>query len=167
MKILLAVDGSVCSDVAVEEVGRRPWPDGSSVKVLSAFELPMPPTPEGWALPANYFEEMDVAVQKQARNIVDRALDKLKSRANQTISLEGALLPGPPGAVILDEAESWGADLIVVGSHGYRAWERFLLGSVSQSVVSHAKCSVEVVRCKTGHKKKDVAPSKIKNNSDR
>jgi nucleotide-binding universal stress UspA family protein len=69
--------------------------------------------------------------------------------------------------VILDEAESWGADLIVVGSHGYRAWERFLLGSVSQSVVSHAKCSVEVVRCKTAHKKKDVAPSKIKNNSDR
>jgi hypothetical protein len=40
-----------------------------------------------------------------------------------------------------------GADLIVVGSHGYRALERFLLGSVSQSVVSHAACSVEVVRC--------------------
>jgi hypothetical protein len=50
--------------------------------------------------------------------------------------------------VILDEAERWGADLIVVGSHGYRAWERFLLGSVSQAVVSHAKCSVAVVRCR-------------------
>ena len=37
--------------------------------------------------------------------------------------------------MILNEAESWGADLIVVGSHGYRVWERFLLGSVSQSVV--------------------------------
>ena len=49
--------------------------------------------------------------------------------------------------MILDEAQRWGADLIVVGSHGYRAWERFLLGSVSQMVVSHAKCSVEVVRC--------------------
>jgi len=49
--------------------------------------------------------------------------------------------------VILDEAESWGADLIVLGSHGYNAWKRFLLGSVSQAVVSHAKCSVEVVRC--------------------
>ena len=36
---------------------------------------------------------------------------------------------------------------VVVGSHGYGAWQRFLLGSVSQSVVSHAKCSVEVVRC--------------------
>ena len=66
----------------------------------------------------------------------------------KTISLDGAMLPGPPRTVILDEAERWGADLIVVGSHGYRAWERFLLGSVSQAVVSHAKCSVEVVRCR-------------------
>ena len=50
--------------------------------------------------------------------------------------------------MILDVAEEWGADLIVVGSHGYRALKRFLLGSVSHSVVSHAKCSVEVVRCR-------------------
>ena len=57
------------------------------------------------------------------------------------------LAPGAPRPVILDEAENWGADLIVMGSHGYGAWKRFLLGSVSQAVVSHAKCSVEVVRC--------------------
>ena len=146
MKILLAVDGSPCSDAAVEEVGRRPWPEGSSVKVLSAFELPTPPTPEAWALPINYFEEMDAALRKQAQMIVERALEKLKSRVNK-IAIDGQCLPGPPRTVILDEAEDWGADLIVVGSHGYNAWERFLLGSVSQSVVSHAKCSVEVVRC--------------------
>lgn len=66
---------------------------------------------------------------------------------DQTITIEGHFLVGPPRSVILDEAESWGADLIVVGSHGYGRWERFLLGSVSQSIVSHAKCSVEVVRC--------------------
>jgi len=147
MKILLAVDGSPCSDAAVEEVGRRPWPEGSSVKVLSTFELPTPPTPEAWALPINYFNEMDVALRKQAQTIVERALEKLKSNRNKTITIDGQFLPGPPRTVILDEAEDWGADLIVVGSHGYRAWERFLLGSVSQSVVSHAKCSVEVVRC--------------------
>jgi len=146
MKILLAVDGSPCSDAAVEEVGRRPWPEGSSVKVLSAFELPTPPTPEAWALPINYFEEMDAALRKQAQMIVERALEKLKSRVNK-IAIDGQCLPGPPRTVILDEAEDWGADLIVVGSHGYNAWERFLLGSVSQSVISHAKCSVEVVRC--------------------
>ena len=148
MRILLAVDGSPCSEAAVDEVGRRPWPEGSAIKVLTTFELPTPPTPEGWALPANYFEEMDAALRQQAENIVNRAITKLKPKLNKAISLDGKILPGPPRNVILDEAENWDADLIVVGSHGYRAWERFLLGSVSQSVVSHAKCSVEVVRCK-------------------
>ena len=146
MKILLAVDGSPCSDAAIEEVARRPWPDGSSVKVLTAYELPVAPTPEAWALPANYLQDMDIALRKQAQDVLDSAIQKLKSKVSKTISLDGALLPGPPRTLILDEAESWGADLIVLGSHGYRAWERFLLGSVSQAVVSHAKCSVEVVR---------------------
>ena len=97
-------------------------------------------------MPVNYYEEMDAALRKQAQNLVDQALQRLKP--NKSISVDASLLPGPPKTVILDEAESWGADLIVVGSHGYSAWKRFLLGSVSQAVVSHAKCSVEVVRCR-------------------
>jgi len=125
MKILLAIDGSACSDAAVEEISRRPWPEGSSIEVLTAFELPTPPTPEGWALPINYFEEMDIALRKQAHNIIDRAIAKLKPKLDQTISLDAQMLPGSPRNAILDEAEDWGADLIVVGSHGYRAWERF------------------------------------------
>lgn len=145
MKILLAIDGSPCSDAAVEEVARRPWPEGSSVKVLTALETPLPPTPEAWAMPATYFEEMEAALRKQGRNIVDRALPKLK--INKTLTADAVLVPGSPRPAILDEAESWGADLIVLGSHGYGALKRFLLGSVSQAVVSHAKCSVEVVRC--------------------
>jgi nucleotide-binding universal stress UspA family protein len=145
MKILLAIDGSSCSDAAVEEVARRPWPEGSLVKVLIAVETPMPPTAETWALPVNYFQELDAALRKQGENIVNRALQRLKS--NKTFSADAVLVPGPPRPVILDEAESWGANLIVLGSHGYSAWKRFLLGSVSQAVVSHAKCSVEVVRC--------------------
>jgi nucleotide-binding universal stress UspA family protein len=163
MKILLAIDGSPCSDAAVEEVARRPWPEGSSVKVLNAVELPVPPTPEAWALPINYFEDLDVALRKQAQNTVDCAIDKLKAKLNKTISLDATILPGPTRTVILDEAEDWGADLIVLGSHGYRAWERFLLGSVSQAVVSHAKCSVEVVRCPPADEKtKAQVPSKQK-----
>ena len=148
MKILLAIDGSPCSEAAVEEVGRRPWPEGSAMKVLTSVELPAPPTPEGWALPANYFEQMDAALREQAQNVINRAVAKLKAKLDKTISLDAKILPGPPKNVILDEAETWGADLIVVGSHGYSAWQRLLLGSVSQTVVSHAKCSVEVVRCK-------------------
>jgi nucleotide-binding universal stress UspA family protein len=145
MKILLAIDGSPCSDAAVEEVARRPWPEGALVKVLTAVEIPMPPTPEAWAVPANYFEEMDAALRKQGQNIVDKAIQRLKT--NKALTVDAVLAPGSPRPVILDEAESWGADLIVVGSHGYSAWKRLLLGSVSQAVVSHAKCSVEVVRC--------------------
>ncbi|HEY5886048.1 MAG TPA: universal stress protein [Pyrinomonadaceae bacterium] len=150
MKILLAVDGSPCSEAAVEEIGRRPWPNGSSVKVLNAFELPLPASPEGWALPPNYFDELDQAVRTQAESIVKRASQKLRTTLDKTIKLESEFVAGPPRMVIIDEAERWGADLIVVGSHGYGRWERFLLGSVSQSVVSHAKCSVEVVRCANG-----------------
>jgi nucleotide-binding universal stress UspA family protein len=48
--------------------------------------------------------------------------------------------------VIVEEAERWGADLIVMGSRGLGAWNRLLLGSVSSAVVHHAKCSVEIVR---------------------
>jgi nucleotide-binding universal stress UspA family protein len=147
MKILLAVDGSPCSDAAIEEVCTRPWPAGSTVEVLTAFELPIAPSPDAWAIPPTYFEEMDRCVKQQAKSIVEGAIKKLKSKPNSSMMIDGKFVPGSPRRVILDEAEDWGADLIIVGSHGYRAWEKFLLGSVSQSVVSHAKCSVEVVRC--------------------
>ncbi|MCM3871978.1 MAG: universal stress protein [Pyrinomonadaceae bacterium] len=147
MKILLAIDGSPCSDEAIDEVGRRPWPESSEIKVLTAIELPLPPTPEAWAIPPNYLEELDRAASEHARSIVERGVRRLKKGMGTATVIKGETLPGPPRVVILDEAASWGADLIVVGSHGYRAWERFLLGSISQSIVSHAKCSVEVVRC--------------------
>jgi nucleotide-binding universal stress UspA family protein len=145
MKILLAIDGSPCSDAAVEEVARRPWPEGSSLKVLTVLEPPIPPTPETWAVPASYFEEIEAALRKQGQNLIDKALQKL--RTNKSFELSSLSVLGSPRPVVLDEAESWGADLIVVGSHGYNALKRFLMGSVSQAVVSHAKCSVEVVRC--------------------
>ena len=47
---------------------------------------------------------------------------------------------------IIDAAAEWRADLIVVGSHGQRGIQRFLLGSVAEFVARHAKCSVEIVR---------------------
>lgn len=155
MKILLAVDGSPCSDIAVDEVARRPWPEGSEVRILSAFELPLPPTPESWAVPASYLNELDDAARKLAEAITQRAIGKLKSRLPATIALSKEVPAGPPRSAILEASENWRADLIVLGSHGHGAWERFLLGSVSQSVVSHAKCSVEVVRCRGG----EIAPA--------
>lgn len=148
MKILLAIDGSPCSDDALEEIHRRPWPVGSEFKVLTTFELSLPPTPEAWSMPSDYFQELDRVASEHARSIVERAVKKLRSSLGSQANIKGEAVLGPPRVVILDEAENWGADLIVVGSHGYPPWKRVLLGSVSQSIVSHAKCSVEVVRCR-------------------
>jgi len=49
-------------------------------------------------------------------------------------------------ATILDEADAWKADLIVLGSHGRRGMDRFWMGSVSEAVAMNARCSVEVIR---------------------
>lgn len=146
MKILIGVDGSTYSDAAVEEIGRRPWPVNSEILVITAFEVPLVATPEVWALPPTYYEECERAVLMQADSVRDDAVRKLKAALGPMITITGKSLAGPPKRVIVEEAESWKPDLIVVGSHGYPAWERLLLGSVSQAVVSHAKCSVEVVR---------------------
>ena len=148
MKILLAVDGSPFSDAALEEVCRRPWPKNSRVMVITAFEAPLAATPEVWALPPDYYEQVEQAVRLRADSVMEAAVRKLISALGPTSEVKGKCVAGSPQRVILDEAENWGADLIVVGSHGYPAWERLLLGSVSQAVVSHAKCSVEVVRAR-------------------
>ncbi|MGB9181471.1 MAG: universal stress protein [Pyrinomonadaceae bacterium] len=147
MKILLAVDGSTYGDAAVDEVAERPWPTGSEVKILSAIEPPATPVAEPWALPPSYFAEIEKAGHDRTLATVEGALSKLRTTcADKTLKLTTAMLMGSPKQVILDEAEAWGADLIVLGSHGYGAWQRFLLGSVSNAIALHAKCSVEIVR---------------------
>jgi nucleotide-binding universal stress UspA family protein len=145
MKILLAVDGSPFSDAAVEGVAKRPWPPGTEVKVLHVTERPMIPAAEPWALPDNYFEEMDRAAREHARTTVEKAVARLEGKG---LNVTTDVIEGYAKHVIVDEAEKWGADLIVVGSHGYRGLTRLLLGSVSQAVASHAPCSVEIVRRK-------------------
>ena len=98
MKILLAIDGSPCSDAAVEEVARRPWPEGSSLKVLTVLEPPIPPTPETWAVPASYFEEIEAALRKQGQNLIDKALQKL--RTNKAFELSSLSVLGSPRPVV-------------------------------------------------------------------
>lgn len=146
MKILLAVDGSDCSNAAVEEVARRPWPAGSAIKVLCAVELPFTPTAETWSLPESYYSQLEQSSREQARAAISHAVTKLQAERVTPLEIQTAILIGQAKDVILDEAAAWHADLVVLGSHGYRGWRRFLLGSVSQAVVSHAPCSVEIVR---------------------
>jgi len=154
MKILLAVDGSPFSDAAAEEVARRPWPEGSEVKIISVVEPLMSLMTETWVLPDNYWDAAEQAATEQAQAALDRAVSCFKEAAIPSLKIVIEIHKGYARHVILDEAEHWGADLIVVGSHGYNRFKRLLLGSVSQAVVAHATCSVEVV-----HSQKAAAQS--------
>lgn len=151
MRILLAVDGSSFSDAAVNEVASRPWPPASEVKVVTAFQVPLVPTPEVWAISDEYLPELERIAREQAQSVVDAAAARLASSLDKPLTVTGEVLVGLPREAILEEAERWQADLIVMGSHGYGAWRGFLLGSVSRTVVTQAKCSVEVVHRRQGH----------------
>ncbi len=146
MKILLAVDGSDCSEAAAKEVANRPWPEGSEIRVLSVIEPFITPMAEAWALPDDYWEEADKAAKDHAGATVDKALAALGAKKHPGVSVTSEIARGNSRDAILSEAERWGADLIVVGSHGYSGIKKLWLGSVSQAVASHAKCSVEIVR---------------------
>ena len=150
MRILLAVDGSPFSDAAVTEVASRPWPAASEVKVITAFQVPLIPTPEVWAISDEYLPALERIAREQSQSIVDAAVAALARGLDKSITVSGEVLLGPPREAILDGAEKWKADLIVMGSHGFGAWRGFLLGSVSRSVVTQAKCSVEVVHRRQG-----------------
>lgn len=146
MKILLAVDGSAYSGAAIDEVLRRPWPPQSEVKIITAFETPIMVGIEPWAATPTYFDQLEKAIREAAKATVDGALEKLKTVEGTTLRISSETIQGPPRQVIIEEAERWGADLIIMGSRGLGAWNRLLLGSVSSAVIHHAKCSVEIVR---------------------
>lgn len=146
MKILLAVDGSACSEAAARHVAARPWPDGTQVEILSAYEHPtLLAMPEVPAAPPEYYEKLEEGAKGSAQAAVERARSLL-TRSARNLAVSAKLVEGPAKASILEEAERWKADLIVVGSHGYSAFTRLWLGSVSHAVVAHARCSVLVVR---------------------
>ncbi len=143
MKILLATDGSQCSEAALQSVAARPWPQGSEVKVLSVVELHLAPTPGSWLVPDSHYLKLLHESQERARVAVERAETSLKATALQVSS---DIIIGNAKTTILKQAEEWPADLIVLGSHGHGVLERILIGSVSQAVMAQAHCSVELIR---------------------
>lgn len=149
MKILLATDGSVDSKAMVEEFAGRIFAPGSSVKIISAYQRPsfmMNKAPMGTM--SEYYEEIGDDSLKLAKQAIDDASITIRNK-NPALSISKAALEGPAKKIILDEAETFGTDLIVIGSHGQGELVHFLLGSVSLAVALHAKCSVEIVRNQT------------------
>jgi len=149
MKIIVGTDGSECSQKATCAVANRPWPAGTLVRVISVRE---PVAPESamyvsyeTLYPADLAEEMIERERRRAEDALTSARQILNS-AGLKLCDSSQTLFGDPRAVLLDEAKSWGADLVAVGSHGLRGFDRLLMGSVSETVAMHAHCSVEVIR---------------------
>lgn len=144
LRILLATDGSECSKAAARSIAERPWPSGTAFRILSIVE------PSAPLLPTPYFnpekmEELRGKDMQRAQEAVASAEGILCGaglKATSTVAVPVAT----PKELILSEAAEWATDLIVVGSHGRRGIDRLVLGSVSEAVALHAKCSVEIIR---------------------
>jgi len=148
MKILIATDGSDYSKAAIEKCCQIiAKPDDTSVKIVSAAQIVTSVATEPLPFSASYIQEADTALREQATGYVAEAKETISQKfPDSNLSVSTQVLDGSAGKAIVEAAQDWGADLIVVGSHGYGFWNRMLVGSVSQAVVHHAPCSVLIVR---------------------
>jgi nucleotide-binding universal stress UspA family protein len=143
MKILVAASGSYDDpDGSLEVAASFPWPEGSEIHVVSVAEV-IQPIMVGMVPDAIDAGEVQVRTDSEAKSAATHGAQRFRSYGFQA---EGLCLTGDPETEILDYARQWGADLIVVGSHDRSAIDRFLTGSVSESIVKHAPCSVLVLK---------------------
>lgn len=141
MKIVIGVDESPHSWAAVQFVKRNPWPAGSSLRIVAASPPVFLATGETAA--PNAIVEIIRQQEMAARELAERASSELRGCSLEVTSV---MVPADPRSALIDEARQNHADLIVVGSHGRSGLSKLLLGSVAAHVVSHAPCSVLVVK---------------------
>jgi len=147
MKVLLATDGTKYGEAAAEMLGKIKFADGDEVKIVCVVDMALPMAIDiyGGYIPDT--TEMEKAARENAAKVVADTAEKVRgSFGDVNVDLSTDVLFGSPDSRIVETAEEMKTDLIIIGSHGYKQWERLLLGSVSDSVVHHAHCSVMVVR---------------------
>ncbi|MDB5732814.1 MAG: Universal stress protein UspA-like nucleotide-binding protein [Variovorax sp.] len=148
VRIILGVDGSTHSALAVSAVAGRTWPARTEVKVVAALDtkfwsLLANPASSAWAAAWAYVGDGDEDGQSWASRAVNSVVEELQSAGLVATSF---VEEGDPKRVLLEVAERWKADCIFIGAKGHGGLDRFLLGSVSAAVAARAGCSVEVVR---------------------
>src|SRR5688572_8423647 len=145
MKILIGTDGSKFSHAAIERACELiENATETEIKLVSVYTLPTITTEPFIASP-----DLSQKVSEDAKDLAEDHIEKARNiildrLPNSAVTAEVAM--GSPGQMIVETADDWEPDLIVVGSHGRGFWARSLLGSVSDAVVHHAPCSVLVVR---------------------
>jgi nucleotide-binding universal stress UspA family protein len=147
MKVLLATDGTKESDAAVEILDRFCLNEGDEVKIITVIDMAVPMAIDiyGGFLPDT--TELEKIARENASRVLEQTADTVKGYCkSQSVPITTETLFGSPESRIVETAEQSGTDMIIIGSHGYNAWERLLLGSISDSVMRHSPCSVLVVR---------------------
>jgi nucleotide-binding universal stress UspA family protein len=136
-RLLLPCDGSSISLDAMRVIARRTWPAGSRARIVTAVD--------GWLVAALESEEAtgEKGARDRAATLPDLAAGLL---GDAGLRVETATIDGDPKRVLVEEAERWGADAILLGARGRSGLSRLLLGSVALSTAARAACSVEIVR---------------------
>lgn len=143
MLIVLGVDESPHSEAAVEWVKNMTWPKGTRVRVVSSVRPLIAAYSEVYVPGPGISEELTRQELEYHEGLAARVEDRLRKAGFTT---EASVITGDPREVLIAAAKEAKADLIVVGSHGRSGLTKLLLGSVASHVVTHAPCSVMVVK---------------------
>ena len=157
MKILIGYDGSECADAALDDLSQAGLPTTGEFRILSVAEVWLPPPPpssyeiieeaRNATSPADLQRDFSkrCAAAKEMLASAGRARERVQTLfPNWKVSAESSC--GSAAWELVAIADEWNPDLIVVGSHGRTALGRFVLGSVSQRVLTEARCSVRIAR---------------------
>lgn len=158
MKILVANDGSEFGEAAVEAAAKvvDPFVD-SHVKVVTVVVPNDAINVEQFIESAQHLSDPTDPLVSHAETIASKSAELLKEKFAETdVMITHEVLGGSAARAIVEKAEHWHADLIVVGSHGHGVWKRAFVGSVSDLVLHHAPCSVMIVR-KKGNQAEEAA----------
>lgn len=160
MKVLLALDGSDHSEEALRTVAARTWPVDTEIRVLTVIHSKWPVVGDPFFTMASARADSMLGQRHAAPMLLENAVSRIHQRA-AGILVTTRILEGVPHAVIVQEAERWGANLIVLGSHGYGPVRRALLGSVAAAVAVEAPCAVEIIRIGRPSVSAEIRPENV------
>ncbi len=144
-KILVAIDGSPLSDKAAEEAVRMAAGNPSQFKSVIYAVLVLPNAPRNTF--TDFVPSRPITESREWEELRQRIFYVIEKNAAETgIPLETKVAYGDPADELINLAEKEQVDVIVIGSTGKGFLKRQLLGSVSDKVARHARCSVYIVR---------------------
>jgi nucleotide-binding universal stress UspA family protein len=149
MNVVLATDGSLTSQFAVELLARTPIPRSATIRCASVFSPVASVTATAHPILGGLLaDQIAQAVEDAKTAAEDAAKSAVANCAAAGFEATEHLLEGDVSSEIVAFAEAQRAELVVIGSHGHGLLEDLLVGNVTRAVVNSAKQSVLVARQK-------------------